>query len=180
MNTKWVQLIVACALLLCGSAFAGDANEPVIPAGQGLTIWGLTEGDSDSTLEARIGWELENSFEPGIGVKYFTGDPEWGPEPDAVSAYLAYHVREIGLITDDTPDNAWEEILHSLKTRPYALLEVAVPVDGEQRKPKLNYAIGTLFGNDPSFDTAFVVEWIVGDLAGEYDHAIRIGGRFRF
>jgi hypothetical protein len=171
-------LIVALALVLCGMTWAGEPNVPVIEPDpvQGITIWGLTEADADSTLEGRIGFELESRFEPFVGVKYLTGNPEWGPAPDIVSGGMIYHVNEIGLVADPAPDNAWEEILHSLKARPYGGLEVAIPTQGEQRQLELNYIVGTLFSNKPDFRVSFCVEYIVGDD----DQVFRIGGRFRW
>ena len=181
MKTK-LLLIVALMLTLCGVARAGEPNVPVIEPDpvQGIIIWGLSEADASSTLEGRIGYELKSRFEPFVGLKYLTGSPEWGPSPDIVSGGLIYHVNEFGLIADPSPNNAWEEILHALKARPYGGIEVAVPTQGDQRKAKMNVIVGTLFSNEPTCKTAFVIEYIAGDLAGQQDQAIRIGGRFRW
>jgi hypothetical protein len=173
---KKLLLIVALLLCLVGTARAGEPNVPVNEPVQGITVWGLTEGDASSTAEGRFGYELKSRFEPFVGVKYLTGNPEWGPAPDIVSAGMIYHVNEIGLVTDEQPDNAWEEILHSLKARPYGGIEAAIPTQGENRQLELNYIAGTLFSNEPDFRVAFCVEYMVGDD----NQAIRIGGRFRF
>lgn len=177
---KRVLLTVALVLMLCGISLGQEPNEPVIPPASGLTFWGGTEGDASSALEARIGYELTSGFEPGIGIRYLAGDPEWGPVPDVLMPYLCYHVKEMALIVDDEPDNAWEEILHSLRTRPYGLGGIDIPVRGEQRRPKLALAVGTLFGNDPTFRTAFYIEYGMGDLTGKLDQTWKLGGRFRF
>lgn len=179
---KRVLLIVALMLTLCGVTMGQEPNVPVIESDpvQGITLWGLSEADANSTLEARIGYELKSRFEPFVGLKYLTGSPEWGPAPDIISGGLIYHVNEFGLIADPSPDNPFEEILHALKARPYGGIEVAVPTQGDQRKARLNIIAGTLFSNEPTCKMAFVLEYIAGDLAGQQDQAIRIGGRFRF
>lgn len=183
MNTKCVLLMLALIVALCGAGYGAEPNVPVIEPDpvQGITVWGLSEADADSTLEARIGYELKSRFEPFVGLKYLTGSPEWGPAPDIVSGGLIYHVNEFGLIADPSPDNPFEEILHALKARPYGGIEVAVPTQGDQRKAKLNVIAGTLFSNEPTCKTAFVVEYVSGNgLGGEDNQSWRMGGRFRF
>jgi len=178
---KTTVLIVVCLLCLVGVAQAGEPNLPQPDPVEGLAVWGVSEAAADSLLEVRLGFETKSRFEPGIGVKYITGNPKWGPSPDIITAYLLYHVNEIGEIDDPEPDSAWEEILHSLGARPYGGLEVAVPMHGDERQARTNFIVGTLFSNDPTFKWSFCVEYIVGDLVGGPDNqALRIGGRFRF
>ncbi len=177
---KTVISIVALCLALCGVTTAQEPNEPVIPELSGLTFSVLTEADASSTLQIQAGWLLPNGFEPGIGVRYLTGDPEWGPAPDVVLAYMGYHVKEIVLVRDDLPDTFLEQILHGLQARPYAQIGVAVPARGEERKVKLEYALGSIFSTDSKARAAFCVQYTVGSLVSEKDQAIFIGGRILF
>jgi hypothetical protein len=166
---KKLMLIVAVLLMACA------------PIQADLTAWGLSADNADTLLETRLGWETDR-IEPGLGFKWFTRDPEWGPEPDVVSGYLIYHVDELVQVEDETPDNPLEEFLHGLAVRPYAGLELAVPTQGEQRQVQTNFLVGTLFSLDSEFKRAFVVEYIEGEgaiLPGDR-RAVKLGFRLRF
>ena len=182
---KKLLLVVVLMLCLVGTARANEPNTPVlvIPQVQGFTIWGGSEGTAGSALDVRVGYELKNGFEPGVGFRYLTGNPEWGPVPDIITPYLAYHLKEVALVADDLPDNAWEEILHTLKMRPYGIGGVGIPrerIEGEGRRPRLDVAVGTIFANDPTFAVGFYVEYGLGDLAGTQDQVWKVGARIRF
>jgi hypothetical protein len=157
---KKLMLIVAVLLMAC------------VPAKADLTVWGLSADNADTLLETRLGWEADR-IESGLGLKWFTRDPEWGPGPDVVSGYLMYHVDEVVQADDETPDNPLEELLHGLAVRPYASLELAVPTQGEQRQVQTNFLVGTLFSLDPEFKRAFVIEYIEGEGAILPDHSVR-------
>lgn len=171
---KAVVTILVAILLMAATAHAADPNE-------GLALWGLSADNADSLMEFRIGWEYER-IEPGIGLKWFTGNPQWGPEPDAIAGYVAYHVNEFIVIDDPEPDNLLEEFLHQFTARPYTLIEWALPIQGEGRQIRTNFAVGTSFSNDPQFKWAFVTEYIVGDgvVTAEDDWAVKLGVRWRF
>jgi hypothetical protein len=170
MRMKTVIQLAAMSLLLmlCLSTSSCAAD---------LTLWGLTADGADHLIGLRLGLEQDESkIEFGGSVKWQAAQPEWGPEPDQVGLYCIVHdLITIGNV--DTPAN-W---LEGMLARPYAGMEGMIPTNGEQRKPRINWLVGTLFSSDPEFRWSIAVEYGTGQLiVDEADQIWTIAGRLKF
>jgi hypothetical protein len=74
---KQVMLIVAILLMAC------------VPAKADLAVWGLSADNADTLLETRLGWEADR-IESGLGLKWFTRDPEWGPAKHRTTRWKSF------------------------------------------------------------------------------------------
>jgi hypothetical protein len=145
-----------------------------------LTVWGHTGPDTD--LVARIGYDVDN-VEAGCVLKYFNGEAEWGPEPDAMGAYMLIFIEEAAASVETNPPPI-PGIFESLHAKLYTGLEVVFPTDSDaDRNALANYIIGTELKLNPSSPYSFVAEYATGEggLTAVGDNQVwSIGGRIKF
>jgi len=129
MNTKCV-LLMACALLLCGSAFAGDANEPV--KDKAVTLWfsGSSPAYQNTNLSVMLGLKDKNA-EAGVAVDwrmFSEGDTDADKQSNlAVGPYAVYHFPDV-LDINNPIDVPW--LPASLAGEPFLGLSYLVDTDG--------------------------------------------------
>lgn len=168
----WIVAIVMFVLCV-SNAQAADPND-------GLTLWGCAADGADALMGVRVGW-VADKVELFGTAKWFTYEPDWGPEPTAVGGGIIFHVNEFAQVTDPAPDSGWEEILHSFVGRPYAGLEFLLPVDGPGRTPKINWLLGTLLSTSTDMKQSLVVEYATGQgIAEDAEQIVTFGLRIRF
>ena len=170
---KTLVTIMTIVLLMTAVANAGDPND-------GLTLWGMSADGADHLFGARIGW-VENQIEVGGSVSWLDPDMDWGPEPDFLGGYIVFHINETAKVQDPLPDNVFEQWLHAFIGRPFVGIEALMPVDGEQRTPKINWLVGTLISTSKDFKRSLVIEFATGQgIASDAEQILKIGTRIRF
>lgn len=177
MRRKWIVVLIVALLLVPMNAKATD----------GVAVWGLAGDGADHSANFLAGLIRDlgkGEAEVGVSIAWFTAEPEWGPEPDAVGPYFAYHLEELMQISDVSPDGLWEGMLHALVGKPYLRIEGLFPCDGPDRTIGINYMAGTLVALNEDFTWAIALEYKAGQAvasAGDHsDSMFLVGARIKF
>lgn len=152
---------------------------PAVVMGEGMTWWGITSSDgADHVLATRLGWE-KDQVEICLALNWWTAEPDWGPEPDAIGAAFIFHIDEYVAVTDPMPDSRWEQFMHAFVGRPYVGLEYLYDMDYDDTN--LNWLVGTLISTDRSMKRALAIEYADGQYAAEDSESVlRLAFRIQF
>jgi len=149
-----------------------------------MTAWVLTSPNTD--LQVQLGMEIQSEDPNSIGKTEFglvavyetASEIPWGPQPDRIGAYVDFFLTQLVQIEDSPQASPIKAFLDDLNAQPYAGLAILVDVDGEQRRVKSSWHVGTLFTLDKASNIGLAVQY--ADGPGIETGGVYVGGRGRF
>ncbi|MHC4566459.1 MAG: hypothetical protein ACYTE3_11935 [Planctomycetota bacterium] len=142
-----------------------------------MTTWWMTGQDTD--LVGRVGYDLDGIEVGATGKWHPSSEIDWGPEPDAVGAYMiieaSWEVRAEDTLEPAPPPVGW---LDDFEVVPYGGLELIDDIDnGNFSNVQPNWIAGVKYKLGLEGAAAIVVEYVDGDQASG---DVFVGGMVRF